>query len=71
MDGFLVVVAVFFAGFVPIHAKHPDHLEYDKIATIDAVPKHRSFACKVEYRPHKRAVAEVDRRLLASDLLAA
>lgn len=68
VDGVLTVAVVFCVIFDLIHSRHPDHLEYGKIATIDAVPAYRFFACKVEYRPHKQAVLLVDRLPLLSGL---
>ena len=67
----ILLVAVVSAVFVPILARHPDHLEYDKIAKVDAVPKYGSFAYKVVRRPHKQVAVLVDRPPLASGLPAA
>lgn len=64
-------VAVFGAIFVPIHSRHPDHLEYGKIVEADVVQAHHSSVYTVEYRPHKRAALLADKPPLSSGLPAA
>ena len=64
-------IAVFGAIFVPIRSRHPDHLEYGKIAIEDVALAHHFSGCKVEYQPHKQVALLGDRPLLSSDLLAA